>query len=82
MFLVELGLGVIEVESAPYDLSTFLSTFADIAANAAIEEVFFRSLLLSGRVVVLGMVRWGTNRWVPCSCRPSCSRCSATPSSA
>lgn len=65
VFLVELGLGVITVESAPYDLSTFLATFADIAANAAIEEVFFRSLLLSGLVVVLGMVRWGTNRWIP-----------------
>jgi uncharacterized protein len=65
VFLVELGLGVITVESAPYDFSTFLSTFADIAANAAIEEIFFRSLLLSGLVVVLGMVRWGTNRWIP-----------------
>ena len=65
VFLVELALGVITVESAPYDVSTFLATFADIAANAAIEELFFRSLLLSGLVVVLGMVRWGTNRWIP-----------------
>jgi uncharacterized protein len=65
VFLVELGLGVITVESAPYDVNTFLSTFADIAANAAVEEIFFRSLLLSGLVVVLGMVPWGTNRWIP-----------------
>ena len=65
VFLVELGLGVITVDQAPYDVSTFLSTFGDIAANAAVEEFFFRSLLLSGLVVVFGMARWGTNRWIP-----------------
>lgn len=65
VFLVELGLGVITVEQAPYDVSTFRSTFGDIAANAAVEEFFFRSLLLSGLVVLFGMARWGTNRWIP-----------------
>jgi membrane protease YdiL (CAAX protease family) len=65
VFLVELALGVISVEQAPYDASTFVSTFADIAANAAIEEIFFRSLLLSGLVVLFAMVPWGKNRWIP-----------------
>jgi hypothetical protein len=65
VFLVELGLGVITVTPAPYDLSTFFATISDIAANAGIEEVFFRSLLLSGLVVLLGRVSWGANRWVP-----------------
>lgn len=65
VFLVELALGVITVAPAPYDVSTFLATLGDIAANAAVEEIFFRSLLLSGLVVVLGMVPWGTNRWIP-----------------
>ncbi|MFZ0530476.1 MAG: CPBP family intramembrane glutamic endopeptidase [Propionicimonas sp.] len=65
VFLVELGLGVITVAPAPYDLSTFLATFGDIAANAAVEELFFRSLLLSGLVVVLGLAPWGANRWIP-----------------
>jgi len=65
VFLVELGLGVITVAPAPYDVTSFLATFADIAANAAVEELFFRSLLLSGLVAVLGLARWGSNRWVP-----------------
>ncbi len=65
VFLIELGLGVITVTPSAYDLSTFLATFGDIAANAAVEELFFRSLLLSGLVVVLGLVPWGANRWVP-----------------
>lgn len=65
VFLIELALGVITVAPAAYDLSTFLATFGDIAANAAVEEIFFRSLLLSGLVVVLGLVPWGANRWVP-----------------
>ncbi len=65
VFLVELGLGVITVAPAPYDLNTFVATFADIAANAAIEEIFFRSLLLSGLVVLLGFFPWGKNRWIP-----------------
>ncbi|MCE1174393.1 MAG: CPBP family intramembrane metalloprotease [Propionibacteriales bacterium] len=65
VFAVELGLGAITVAPAAYTPSTFPATLGDIAANAGIEEVFFRSLLLSGLVVVLGMVRWGSNRWVP-----------------
>jgi membrane protease YdiL (CAAX protease family) len=65
VFLVELSLGVITVTAAPYDLNAFVATFADIAANAAIEEIFFRSLPLSGLVVVLGFFPWGKNRWIP-----------------
>lgn len=65
VFLVELGLGVITIASAPYDVNLFLSTLGDIAANAAVEELFFRSLLLSGLVAVLDLARWGSNRWVP-----------------
>lgn len=65
VFLIELALGVITVAPAPYDLNIFVTTLADVAANAGIEEVFFRSLLLSGLVVVLGKTSWGSNRWVP-----------------
>jgi uncharacterized protein len=65
VFLIELALGVITVAPAPYDLNIFLTTLADVAANASIEEVFFRSLLLSGLVVVLGKISWGANLWVP-----------------
>jgi hypothetical protein len=65
VFLIELALRVITVAPAPYDLNIFLTTLADIAANAGIEEVFFRSLLLSGLVVVLAKIPWGSTRWVP-----------------
>lgn len=65
VFLAEWGLGAITVTPASYDLATFLTTLGDIAANAAVEELFFRSLLLSGLVVVFGWARWGANRWVP-----------------
>jgi hypothetical protein len=65
VFLVELGFGVITIAPAAYDLNTFVATISDIAANAGVEEVFFRSLLLSGLVVLLGKVSWGSNRWVP-----------------
>jgi membrane protease YdiL (CAAX protease family) len=65
VFLVELALGVISVAQAPYDASTFVSTFTDIAANAAVEEFFFRSLLLSGLVVLVAMTPWGKSRWIP-----------------
>jgi uncharacterized protein len=65
VFLVELGIGAITVTPAAYGSGTFLATFGEIVANAAVEEVFYRSLLLSGLVVVLSMARWGANRWVP-----------------
>lgn len=65
VFAVEVGLGVITIAAAPYDTAAFLATLGDIAANAAVEELFFRSLLLSGLVVVLGLTRWGANRWIP-----------------
>ena len=64
VFLVEFALGAITVTGAP-DLNAFFVTMADLAANAMVEEIFFRSFLLSGLVVVLGKVSWGTNRWVP-----------------
>jgi len=65
VFVVEVGLGLITVVPAPYDFGSFAATFLDIAANAGIEEIFFRSLLLSGLVVLLGLIPWGTNRWIP-----------------
>lgn len=65
VFLVELALGVVTPAPAPYDTNLFLGTLGTIAVNAAVEELLFRVLLLSGLVVVLGRTRWGTNRWVP-----------------
>jgi hypothetical protein len=65
VLLVEVALGVITVAPAVHDLNVAPATFADIAANAAVEELVFRSLLLSGLVVILGKLSWGANRWVP-----------------
>jgi uncharacterized protein len=58
IFLVELLLGSIQVTGMQFDLASVQSVFGMITFGAAFEEVFFRSLLLSGLVVVLGGRKW------------------------
>jgi membrane protease YdiL (CAAX protease family) len=58
IFLVELLLGGIRVAGVPFDLTTLADNLPLLIFGAVFEEVVFRSLLLSGLVVVLGHRKW------------------------
>jgi len=59
IFLVELLLGGIRIAGTPFDLSTLGGeNLLLLILGAIYEEVLFRSLLLSGLVVVLGGRKW------------------------
>lgn len=58
IFLVELLLGGIRIAAVPFDLTTLDDNLPILIVGAVFEEVFFRSLLLSGLVVILGQRKW------------------------
>lgn len=58
IFLVERFLGGIRIVGAPFDWATLADNLSWITFGAVFEEVLFRSLLLSGLVVVLGGRKW------------------------
>lgn len=61
-FLAEVGLGAIRLEPGTISWSSFLSLVGTLTVAAALEELVFRVLLLSGLAVVLGPIRGG--RWI------------------
>ncbi|MCB9103034.1 MAG: CPBP family intramembrane metalloprotease [Anaerolineales bacterium] len=58
IFIVEWLLGGIRVVSIPFNLASLDDNLFILIFGVVIEEVFFRSLLLSGLVVVLGGRKW------------------------
>lgn len=58
IFLVELAMGWISVAGTQFDQAAISHAFGLIAFGAVYEELFFRSLLLSGLVVLLGGRKW------------------------
>ena len=58
IFVVELLINAIEVAGTNFDIGVLGATFAQFTLYALIEEVLYRSLLLSGLVVVLRGNKW------------------------
>jgi membrane protease YdiL (CAAX protease family) len=58
IFLVELLLGSVRIAGTQFDLASIRRALLLFTIGAVFEEVFFRSLLLSGLVVVLGQRKW------------------------
>lgn len=58
IFFVELWLGSIRVVSSPFHFTSLDDKLGLIVFYVIVEEFFFRSLILSGLVVVLGQRKW------------------------
>lgn len=58
IFLVELLLGGIRIVGTPFAWATLKDKLPLLIFGAVYEEVFFRSLMLSGLVIVLGGRKW------------------------
>jgi membrane protease YdiL (CAAX protease family) len=58
IFLVELLLGGIRIVGSPFDITSLGDNFGLIVFFGIVEEFFFRSIILSGLVVILGQRKW------------------------